>query len=104
MKPLKTKAQLRQELNDQINQFLATGGEVENVASGQSGNTDNTHLFSNSASFPPKQERTPVTEVIKQVDARRHNGTHSPLNRTRRPHKKLITDDFGEPLRWVWVD
>lgn len=104
MKPTKTKAQIRAEIDAQVNQYLAAGGEVNQIASGISGNTDNTNLFTTSATFEPKQERTPVTDVIKQVEERRKHKPAPPLKRAGRPRKKLITDDFGEPIRWVWVD
>jgi len=105
MKPTKTKAQIRTEIDEQINQYLASGGEVRHIASGISGNPHNTNLFTASTTFEPRQERTPVTDLIKQVEQRRklkpENQARLP---NRRPRKKLITDDFGEPLRWVWVD
>lgn len=104
MKPTKTKAQIRAEIDDQINQYLATGGEVKRIASGISGNQTNTNLFSTSTTFEPRQERTPVTDLIKQVEQRRKIKPETPSKNTSRPRKKLITDDFGEPIRWVWVD
>ncbi len=104
MKPIKTKAQVRAEIDEQINQYIAAGGEVKQVAKGVSGNMDNTNHFSSSSSFQPKQERTPVTDVIQQVEERRKHKSPTPLKRPPRPRKKLITDDFGEPLRWVWID
>lgn len=104
MKPTKTKAQIRAEIEDQINQYLAGGGKVEQVASGISGNTANANLFTSSATFEPRKDRTPVTDVIKQVEERRRNKLQPPFKKSNRPRKKLITDDFGEPLRWVWVD
>ena len=30
--------------------------------------------------------------------------TPRPKNKTGKPRKRLIYDDFGEPLRWVWVE
>jgi len=104
MKPIKTKAEIRAELEEQISQYLASGGEVETIANGVSGNADNANLFSSSTHFQPKQDRTPVTDVIKQVEERRRQKVKPPLKHVNRPQKKLITDDFGEPIRWVWID
>ncbi|SMF53058.1 hypothetical protein SAMN02745866_03380 [Alteromonadaceae bacterium Bs31] len=104
MKPIKSKAQIRAEIDEQINSYLSAGGEVKQVAKGISGHTDNSNLFSSPTSFQPKQQRTPVTGLIQQVEERRKSKTTSSMKRQPRPHKKLITDDFGEPLRWVWVD
>lgn len=104
MKPTKTKAQIRAEIGDQVNQYLASGGAVNKVDKGISGNDSHTNLFSSSATFEPKLDRTPVTEVIKQVEERRKHKPAPPLKKAGRARKKLITDDFGEPLRWIWVD
>ena len=104
MKPLKTKSQIRAEIDQQINQYLASGGAVNRVDSGISGNIQNTNLFSSSSSFQPKQDRTPVTEAIQQIEERKKATSAATTKHTKRPRKKLITDDFGEPLRWVWVD
>lgn len=105
MKPIKTKTQQRNELNAEIERFLQRGGEVKSVPQGTSGNESNANLFSRSGTpFEPKTERTPVTEVIQALDSRKQKNTASPPPRKRRPYKKLITDDFGEPIRWVWVE
>ena len=53
-------------------------------------------------------ERTPVNEVVATLNARR-----AAMKRRRKPvakrrsqgaGKRIIYDDFGEPLRRVWVD
>lgn len=103
MKPIKTKDQLRAELSRETELYLAEGGAVESVPAGISGNTDNTNLFTASAHFGPRQERTPVTEVIRELDSRKKLKPPS-FKPVSRPRKKLITDDFGEPVRWVWSD
>ncbi len=103
MKPIKTKAQLRAELSLEVERYLAGGGSVDNIPTGVSGNTDNTNLFTASAHFGPRQERTPVNDVIRELDSRKKfkPPTFKPVAG---PRKKLITDDFGEPVRWVWSD
>lgn len=104
MKPIKTKAQIRSEIEEQIAQYIAAGGAVEEVPVGKSGNTTNANLFANATAFEPKKNRTLVNDVIKSVDERKKQKGAPPLRRTTKPHKKLITDDFGEPVRWVWVE
>ena len=107
MKPTKTKAQIRAEIEAQIEAYLNSGGEVNSVPRGTSGNTDNSNLFSAPTSFEPKQERTPVNDVVKELEERKKNKTsaNTPNNKKRAtPRRKLITDDFGEPIRWVWLD
>ncbi len=103
MKPVKTKKQIRSEINKQVEEFLRSGGTVNVVQQGVSGNEDNTNLFKQATSFGPRQDRTPVTEVIKTLEARKSGSiTTKPTNK--KPKKVLLTDDFGEPLRWVWQD
>ena len=103
MKPIKTKNQIRDEINQQVEEFLQSGGKVNVVKQGVSGNEDNSNLFKQAASFGPKQDRTPVTEVIKRLEERKA-GSQTHRQGNKKPKKVLVTDDFGEPLRWVWKD
>jgi len=102
MKPLLTKAQIRAELERQVQDYLQTGGMVNAIPRGQSGQLDNRNLFGSLGQNPPRQERTPVDEVVQALEARKH--PHSNVKKPKRPRKKLLTDDFGEPLRWVWSE
>lgn len=103
MKPAPPKkSQIRSELEEQMQQYLKDGGEVKAIPQGHSGHTDNRNVFGNLGDNPPRQERTPLDEVVKNLDARKQPNAQQ--KKHRRPRKKLITDDFGEPLRWVWVD
>ena len=102
MKPVPTKAELRAELERQIQDYLHTGGVVQAVPRGQSGQLDNRNLFGSLGQNPPRQERTPVDKAGQALEARKH--PHSNIKKSKRPRKKLLTDDFGEPLRWIWVE
>lgn len=102
MKPLPTKAQLRAELERQVQDYLQTGGQVKDIPRGQSGQVDNRNLFGSLGQSPPRQERTPVDDVVQALEARKH--PHNNVKKPKRPRKKLLTDDFGEPLRWVWIE
>jgi len=99
MKPTKTKAQIRAELDAQMGNFLSDGGAIQQHVRGESGRQANEPLHPTIERNP--QERTPVLDEIKAIEARRHSKS-MPLKRNKNgPQKTLIMDDFGEPLRWV---
>lgn len=100
MKPLPTKADVRNELQKQIDEYLNTGGAVQSIPRGISGRIDNINPFTQRSIDPKSQTRTPLTHVIKSMEERKQ--AKPPFKK--RPKKRLITDDFGEPLRWVWED
>ena len=91
MKPVKTKNQIREEIAKQIDDFLASGGAVKNIPSGVSGNDTNENLFKYTSDVPPKQSRTLVTDVIKEIDARK-KGTPT------KPAKTLPPKKFWLPM------
>lgn len=101
MKPAKTKAQIRAEIENQIENFLKQGGEVANFQKGTSGLADGASMHN---SFSPRQvqSRTPVVDVVKAIDARRQPSKPTPSRR--RAKRVLLKDDFGEPIRWVWQE
>lgn len=105
MKPTKTKRQLREELDQQINEFIVHGGSVREVPRGLSGR-ENAHgplvsIFDGQGS----EDRTPVPEVVAAIEARRK--PQPPIHKSNakpRPRKRVVLDDFGQPLRWEWVE
>lgn len=102
-----TKAELRDQLSAEVTQFLKKGGEIKQVEMGASGLVDGRYNQPNkSFDRTPPQERTPVHGLLATIDARRKQKSASatskkPASRTR---KKIIYDDFGEPIRTVWID
>jgi hypothetical protein len=101
MKPIKTKHQLRAEMEAEMEAFLARGGSVQNYEQGESGREANAPLPTTIES--QKQTRTPVLDEIKAIEERRKTPAKAPrASRTNNgSQKKLLVDDFGEPLRWV---
>ncbi|MYM64270.1 hypothetical protein [Pseudomaricurvus sp. HS19] len=105
IKPVKTKAQIREEIENQIQAYLDLGGEVARFQPGHSGRDSNEplpkppHIERN----PEPQARTPVLSEIQAIEARRQRKKAVPNRRRRRDSEKktLLTDDFGEPLRWI---
>ena len=104
MKSKKSKQEQSQELAEQIQKYLNTGGEVKEIPNGISGNTLNANLFKSSAQIEPKSPRTPLTEVVKTLEARKSGSDKKPEVSNKKPQKKLIVDDFGDPVRWVWEE
>ena len=110
MKKTVSKADIRHELLTETERFLAQGGQVETIAQGISGkDPGDPPVFLNRRLFmEPKAQRTPVPEVVAAIEARRKEKlSRKPQRKSRRlarPRRKTIYDDFGEPLRRVWVE
>ncbi|PCJ90609.1 MAG: hypothetical protein COA46_10625 [Porticoccaceae bacterium] len=104
MKKIPTKADLRVELQRQMNNYARLGGEIQQIPTGVSGR-ENPHESLKIPLFnEPKINRTPVPEVIAALDTRRSQKTTKKKPEKSVPQEKIIYDDFGEPLRKVWVD
>lgn len=110
MKKPVSKEQLRADLQRQTRQFLERGGRVEQVPTGLSGkNPGEPPLYLNRRLFlEPRQPRTLVPEIVAALEERRRQRLkRSPARKRSRlpqPRRKTIYDDFGEPLRRVWVE
>jgi hypothetical protein len=105
LKPLITKSDLRRELDRQIEAFVREGGRVNEIPRGISGRNPGEGMLPETPmiSDKPKEDRTYVPEVVAGIEARR-KAQHPEKKRPRRPRKKYIYDDFGEPIRWVWEE
>ncbi len=109
MKKPVSKADIRDELLEEIERFLQKGGSVNKIPQGLSGNNPGEPpVFLNQRLFiEPKTPRTLVPEVVAAIEARRkHKYRPKPQAKRRSPspHRKIIYDDFGEPLRRVWTE
>ena len=102
MKVRNSKEIQRHRLERDMQRFLAEGGSIQEVASGVSGadpisgKGHQTVLFNG----PRQAQRTDLSQVAATIDSRKHKPRRQRLNA--RPQRKLVYDDFGEPLRWVW--
>lgn len=104
-----TKAELRSQLEAEVSRFLEKGGQIEKVEMGASGLIDGRYNMRQGTFTPSSsttQTRTPVTNVLATIDARRKTNSKSSacISRQKSPRKKVIYDDFGEPIRTVWID
>ena len=104
MKRRTTKAEIRASMNDEVEDYLAHGGQINEVEQGISGRPQPERATPPAIFDQPKESRTDVSELLHQIDARKKKGRAPTLTRNKRPKKKLLYDDFGEPLRWVWED
>lgn len=103
------KASLRDELAKATQSFLSDGGEVNAVPTGVSSWVPGARPPPARPLFEePRSERTPVPEVVATIEARRESLKTRPRPATprgpKRRRRKVIYDDFGEPLRHVWVE
>lgn len=103
MKPTKTRRQLHDELEQQIQEFLDHGGKVNEVPRGLSGRLDAQGPLISIFDGVSHEERTLLPEVVAAIEARKKPQTPT-KQRKPRPRKKVILDDFGQPLRWEWVE
>lgn len=110
VKKLPTKEELRAQLEREVSSYLLDGGEVDEVPNGISGKDPSkppVYLSGRLFNEPPAS-RTYVPEVIAAIEARRKDSLkRTPAKKSSRlpkPRSKVIYDDFGEPLRRVWVD
>lgn len=105
-KSTKTKAQTRQEIESQIENFIREQGEIEQVEMGASGLQDGKYNTSNMGFIEPKKERTPLNHIVAAIQQRKSDKKPTPIPsvKPRKPQKKVIYDDFGEPIRYVWED
>lgn len=110
VKKLPSKAELRAALDNEIQHFLQQGGEVEAVPQGMSGKDPlAAPLYLTRRLFlEPRVERTLVPEVVAAIEQRRKallkRNPGPKRSRRPQPRRKTLYDDFGEPLRRVWVE
>jgi hypothetical protein len=103
IKPTKTRRQLHQELEAQIQEFLTHGGQVNEVPRGLSGRADANGPLISIFDGSGQEDRTPLPEVVAAIEARKKPQLAQKAKKMR-PRKKVILDDFGQPLRWEWVE
>ncbi len=99
---LKTKQEVRDEMEKEILDYLHSGGKIDQVLQGVSGREDNSNL---NQTIPfnegEKQTRTLLIETVKAIDERKQKKKPAPLLKPK-PQKRIIYDDFGEPIREIW--
>lgn len=97
-----SKADIRRELEQKTQAFLNKGGQVVEVANGETGLVNGAYRNAGFTFNPERQERTPLNNVMATIDARRTSRKKSVTPKASSVKKKIIYDDFGEPLRVVF--
>ncbi|MDE0841571.1 MAG: hypothetical protein OSA42_05195 [Porticoccaceae bacterium] len=101
-----SKTTIRRDIVRKTEEFLSRGGEIKQHIAGESaeqaGQPRSRPVFV-SGELP--QGRTYLNEVVSAIDSRKKKAKPPVSVKPRkRPRKKIIYDDFGEPLREVWVE
>jgi hypothetical protein len=108
VKQLTVKTELRSSIDEQVRAFLDQGGTVQAVARGISGRDAAPGSMPGFRSFSPRprEERTYVPEVVAAIEARRKQPARAKSPRPRKPGvmRRAVFDDFGEPIRYEWVE
>lgn len=100
---VKTKKEIRQELEDAMNSFISSGGAVKDIEQGASGKEMGVNINNSIPFNTEKNTRTPLLDEVNALDERKKSRLQSAKKAApARPQKKIIYDDFGEPLREVW--
>lgn len=103
IKPKTTKKDTRKELESLVDQFIKAKGEIQQVEMGESGLVDGKYNTSHIGFSEPKKERTPLNHVVAAIQQKKKPSPPTPSPK-KRPKKKVIYDDFGDPIRWVWEE
>ena len=96
---------LRQDILRKTEEYLSRGGEIKKYRAGES--AARADIPRKKAEFvgPSLSYQNDLNEVILAIDKRRTNLRNAPSVPSRStPRKKVIYDDFGEPLREVWIE
>jgi hypothetical protein len=97
-----SKADKRAALNKEMEDFLSDGGKVNSVDQGVSGRENPTKALLPVLFNEKSGSRTDARDALNTMDSRKPHKNNTKT--IKRPKKKPVYDDFGELLRWVWVD
>ena len=97
---------IRNELRRKTEEFLSRGGEIKQHTAGETGEPlDKPRGRAVFVSGEPRKTRTYINDVVTALDNRKKNPAASKSTKPKkRPKKKIVYDDFGEPIREIWSD
>jgi len=99
-----SKNAIRRELRRKTAEFLSLGGEIKKHSAGETGEpADKPRARAAFVSGEPPKTRTYINDVVLALDRRKTKKAPSKATKaSKRPIKKIIYDDFGEPIREIW--
>ena len=97
---------IRNELRRKTEEFLSRGGEIKQHTAGETGEPlDKPRGRAVFVSGEPRKTRTYINDVVTALDSRKKKPAISKSTKPKkRPKKKIVYDDFGEPIREIWSD
>lgn len=96
---------MRGDIQRKTEEFLSRGGEIKKHERGETGEpADKPRAKSVFVSSQPRQTRTYINDVVSALDSRKKKPARPAPKPAKRARKKVIYDDFGEPLREVWAE
>ena len=105
MKKTLSKRDIRKQIEQQMLDYLEQGGAVIEVDRGVSAYDPGTAGPSTTLFQGPRAQRTPLVDVVNDLDARRKPAKANPgKSKPKAPQKVPVYDDFGEVIRWVWQE
>ena len=102
-----SKKSIRKEILAKTQDYLCNGGLIEEVSLWESGQNTKEPIVRPAFKIDESSKnKIYLTDVVSTIDARKLKTTKSRFLTKNHSggHKKIIYDDFGEPLREVWVD
>lgn len=102
IKPTKTRRELHQELEALVSAYLEQGGQVDNIPQGVSGRPLGSGPLFSVFEGDSHENRTLVNDVVAAIEARKK--PHHVKPPLKGPRKRAVLDDFGQPIRWEWVE
>ena len=109
LKKPSNKSDLRARLKRQTDAFVSAGGEIKEILPGQSAYDKHTMPAASPIFQESRRAGTPLNDVLAALEDRRAAAKKKPKadNQSKsqpKPRKRIIYDDFGEPLRVVWIE
>jgi hypothetical protein len=96
---------LRQDILRKTEEYIARGGQIKKLRSGESAERADGPRRKAEFVGTDSSQQSDLKEVILEIDKRKTNFKKPPrVSSKSAPRKKIIYDDFGEPLREIWVE